>query len=162
MAVGSRSSELVFTEALSASSSIKSIGRFNTSSSFVSHFCKLFRTLLFFLTTKRAVPFKSFRFNPLERMTLALKSVLTEVNLVILLSGTKGGTSPTPTCLFRIELSAFLSNEYLLSNPTNSASRRSCVWIRRFSIIPESTIITLYPASAALLQIAVKVAVFPD
>ena len=131
IAVGSFSSELVFTDALSASSSISKRG-YSISLSWkvlVNHDNKLFKTLLFFLTTKSAAPFKLSRLNLNAFNVFLLKSVALEVKHAIGLSAFLSLPTilPTPTGTFFNILSAFLSRINLLSLPTNSASSLSCV-----------------------------------
>ena len=73
-----------------------------------------------------------------------LKSLKVEVTAHPL---TLGSMSPTPT-----HTSVLLSRvKAVLSRPINPASIRPCVWRRSFSITPVNKMMTLYPASAALL-----------
>ena len=126
IAVGFSSSFFVLTEALSASSSIKSMGRLIAPRAsrllLFSHLMRLLRMLLFFLITKRTVVFTLCNDKFKTRRIFLSKSFMTDVNVAICFSCPY---LPTPTGTFSI--SCLGSRRYLLILPENSASRRSCV-----------------------------------
>ena len=143
--VGSVSSLRVFTDALSASSSISSMGT-STYPFTGSIFCSLNQLksrwsteTFFFMTNNTRELFANDIVILLQLPTKSLSVDVTEVALICLLS------KPTPTRGYFSILPSFFR-----VIPTMPSSIRSCVCLRRFSVMPVSRMTTLYPASAAL------------
>ena len=140
--VGSSLFLLVLTEALSASSSIISIGisilpvasafnAFNQSRSFINTFFCFFITKTTAVLSERATAILS---------ELPVKSPFREVNDIEYMGLL---SLPTPTRFPPVLPAA-------ISIPINPSSTRSCVCFLNDSIVPVRSINTLYPASAAL------------
>ena len=125
MAVGSLARDLVFIDALSASSSISSIGvsiRPVLSALYdLSQFSRFSRILLFFLTTTRTGSLKAFNLNPSVFISELLKSLVFDVKTPAIL---RRSSMPTPTS----RLIRCCESNPELSSPTKPASRRS--WLR--------------------------------